>query len=377
MKIFHTTAAAIFLAGTMLLLANCRKEEQQNSYKYQSDVLNLPEVTARYSNPNLPEHLSILNQKVQSEVNDEVATLGRVLFYDKKLSLTNNIACASCHHQDKGFADPVQFSKGFDGGLTKRNAGSIVNVAQQSSFFWDGRETDLTQMVLQPVKNHIEMGMDNFDVLESKLAKVGYYDELFEQAFGDKAITSNRIATAMDQFLTSMVSGTSKFDRSKPGGWGGPIDPSVFNDSELRGLNLFFNDAGCANCHNPAQQFFFDPIGNAEWADIGLEKEYTDKGVGENNSTMVGLFKIPSLRNVALTGPYMHDGRFETLMDVINHYNGNIQASVNLDWRLRDGHGQPRQMNLNESQKNDLIAFLGTLTDAEFMNDPKFSNPFK
>ena len=367
----HFSLACLTL-GAVLLLANCKKDDA-TIYKYQSDALNLPAQVSNYSKPTLPNHLGNLSSTVQSRVSDHGATLGRVLFYDTKLSLNNKIACASCHHQENGFADPVAFSKGFDGGKTLRNASSIVNLVSQSNFFWDARETDLAQMVLKPIENHIEMGLDNMEALQRKLKEVGYYDELFENAFGDKQITPDRIAAGLSQFLSSMVSGGSKFDQATPGTWGG-IDLSTLNQQEARGHDLFFGKATCASCHNPVDNFFG---GGQTWADIGLEVNYTDKGLGENLPNSDGFFKIPSLRNATLTAPYMHDGRFATLMDVVNHYSDNIQASGNLDWRLTGGDGLPLKMNLTQAEKEDLIAFVSTLTDPTFVADPKFSNPFK
>jgi cytochrome c peroxidase len=360
-----------------LALTNCQKEKISGPYKYESDLLNLPETPFNYQNPNLPAHLFDLKNRVQSSVTDHGATLGRVLFYDPKLSLTNNIACASCHKQENGFADPVKFSTGFDGGLTKRNANSIANLATANEFFWDARENNLVSMVLKPIENHIEMGMDQFDVLTKKLSQLGYYDALFANAFGDKTITSQRIASALAQFLSSMASGNSKFDRGEPtsGGWGsvGTLGrPEALNSLETAGMGIFLGKAGCISCHDLNSASF-----GSNWADIGLESNYTlDKGIGENNQNFVGMFKVPNLRNVGVSGPYMHDGRFATLREVIDHYNENIQNSPNLDWRLDEGD-QPRKLNLTSSEKDALEAFLHALTDDGYMHDARFSNPFK
>ncbi len=368
MKMLLRCFLAILAVTGLVALSNCKKDPDL-PYKYEANNLNLPSQPYAYRQQTLPAHFSGVAGQLQQLVTDEGATLGRVLFYDPALSLTNNIACASCHHQEDGFADPVRFSVGFDDGLTKRNANSIVNPIASGVFFWDARENDLKAMVLQPIKNHVEMGMDNFDVLEKKLAALPYYPPLFKKAFGDENITRERLADALSQFLNSMVTANSKFDRSEPHGWGSG-NLGVFNEQEKQGFNLFFGSAGCANCHNPGF------VGNMGWADIGLDKTYEDKGLGANQPGMDGLFKIPSLRNVALSAPYMHDGRFATLMDVIDHYSDNVQASPNLDWRLRDGDGA-RHLNLSQTDKEALAAFLETFTDEQFTNDPKFSNPFK
>lgn len=375
MKLLHYF---IVPAAFALTVAACTKERNTDGleYQYQSDVLRLPSQAYNYANPSLPSHMSDLKSRLGAKVTNDGATLGRVLFYDPKLSLTNNTACASCHLQEKGFADPVAFSKGFDGRFTSRNASSIVNTLEHNMFFWDGRETDIKSMVLRPIENHIEMGMDNFKALEKKLGSLDYYKPLFKNAFGSEAVTEERIAEALSQFLNSMVSGNSKFDESSPNGWGSNV-PTVFDPGEQRGLDLFFNKARCATCHNPSANLFFG--GQEQVANIGLDLDPKDLGMGADDPSKAGMFKIPSLRNVALTGPYMHDGRFKTLEEVVEHYNSNIQPVANLHWGLQDGTGtgQPIKLGLTEAEKADLVSFLHTLTDEQFVKDDRFSNPFK
>lgn len=377
MKPFQLTTLLLMALFSALSLYNCgQKDFNDLPYKYQAQGLDLPEEPYNYNTPDLPNHMFFAKQAlIDKGISNKVATLGRVLFYEPKLSLTNNVACASCHKQEFGFADPVAFSTGFDGGKTARNASTIINPIEQNALFWDARETDIKQMVMMPIKHSVEMGLDNFEAMERKLSALDYYKQLFKEAFGDDQITRERIAESLSQFVLSMVSGRSKFDEADPNGWG-VTNTLVFNDQELEGLNLFFGVARCANCHNPSNSFFGFPNFSESWADIGLETVYEDKGVGENTPGMEGMFKIPSLRNVALTAPYMHDGRFATLMDVVNHYNENIKASGNLHWTLQDG-AQPAKLGLNQEQKEALVAFLKTLTDQQFLNDPKFSSPFK
>lgn len=367
-----TSIAALLIFGSISLLTNCKKDNVL-PYKYEADVLKLPEQPFNYRDQELPPHMSHLKAELQSKVSDHGATLGRVLFYDPKLSLNNKIACASCHLQEKGFADASRFSTGFDGGLTKRNANSITNLADMQTFFWDAREDNLKEMVLQPIKNHIEMGMDNFDALEKKLGLLDYYKPLFQNAFGDEAVTRDRIAEAMSQFLTSMVSGNSRFDAAIPGSWG-VQDPGSLTPEEQHGLNLFFGQAQCGVCHNPTSNLDFF---NETFADIGLDKNPADKGMGANALGMDGIFKIPSLRNVALSAPYMHDGRFATLEEVVDHYSENIEASANLHWTLKDFSGQPIRMGLSEADKKALVTFLKAMTDQQYINDPKFADPFR
>jgi cytochrome c peroxidase len=376
MKLSPLTGFATLLLGAVVVFTSCKKESLP--YKYESQQLNLPATAYNYRSPQLPAHMASVSAKLSQKVTDHGATLGRVLFYDTKLSLNNKVACASCHFQENAFSDVSKFSTGFDGLKTSRNASAIVNPIESGAFFWDGRENDLKSMVLKPIENHIEMGLDNFEAMEKKISSSDYYAPLFEQAFGDKTVTTDRIADAMQQFLNSMVSGNSKVDASKPTGWGAG-DPLVFNGEELAGMNLFFGKAGCANCHNTIGAFDFNGgAAQARFEDIGLEEVYTtDLGMGERQPGMEGMFKVPQLRNVALTAPYMHDGRFATLKDVVNHYNEGIQESKNLGWALRGGDGKAIRLNLSEGEKDQLVAFLGAFNDNTFTSDPKFSNPFK
>jgi cytochrome c peroxidase len=377
MKLSPLTGFASLLLGAVVVFTSCKKTEDL-PYKYEAQSLNLPATAYNYRSPQLPAHMAMVSTNLSQKVTDHGATLGRVLFYDTKLSLNNKVACASCHFQANAFSDVTKLSTGFDGVKTTRNASAIVNPIESGAFFWDGRETNLKSMVLKPIENHVEMGLDNFEAMEKKVTSADYYAPLFEAAFGDKTVTTERIADAMQQFLNSMVSGNSKFDDSKPNGWG-VGDPSVFNGEELAGMNLFFGKAGCANCHNTIGSFDFSGgVGQMRMEDIGLEETYTtDKGLGEREPGMEGMFKVPQLRNVALTAPYMHDGRFETLLDVVNHYNEGVKDSKNLSWSLRGGDGKGQRLNLSEVEKSQLIAFIGTFTDNQFTGDPKFANPFK
>ncbi len=364
--------AALLIFGSIMVLTNCKKDSVL-PYKYESEVLNLPEQPFAYREQTLPPHMQHLATTLQSKVTDHGATLGRVLFYDTKMSLNNKIACASCHHQEKAFSDGVRFSTGFDGALTKRNANAILNPADMQTFFWDSREDDLKEMVLQPIKNHIEMGMDNFDALEKKLGQLDYYKPLFQNAFGDEHVTRERIAEAMSQFLNSMITTNSAFDSAIPGSWG-VSDPGRMTLQQQQGMNIFFGQAQCAVCHNPSSGFDFF---TETFANIGLDENPVDKGMGVSQPGMEGMFKIPSLRNIALSAPYMHDGRFSTLREVVDHYSDNIQNTPNLHWSLRDFGGQAMRMGLTEEDKDNLIAFLNALTDEQYLHDPKYSDPFK
>lgn len=369
------------VAIVCIIMSSCQPEE---NLPYRSETLNLPETAFQYANPQLPQHLSFTvdQQKLNSITNDG-ATLGRVLFYDKKLSVNNKISCGSCHDQAAAFADPVAFSVGFEGKKTSRNALAIANTINQPTFFWDSRTKKLEDLVTQPILNHIEMGMEDLDELEQKLASISYYPALFENAFGSSEVTKERIASAAAQFMNSMISSNSKMDKSMQGG-------AQLDEAEQRGQWIFFGQGRCYLCHS-GPDFRGEPMGfggfgtmmgsNETWANIGLDETYTDNGIGRTNSDMNGVFKVPSLRNVALTAPYMHDGRFNTLAEVIDHYDGGIEDHPSLDWRLRSssfgGAEGPVRMGLSDQDKADLIAFLHTLTDQDLINDAKFSNPFE
>ena len=248
-----------------------------------------------------------------------------------------------------------------------------MNPLLETDFFWDMRIQSLDKMVLEPIQNHVEMGLEKLEDLEDKLNEITYYPALFEGAFGDSEITKERIASGLSQFLKSMVSHQSKFDRAYEEG------SSVFSEKEKDGRQLFNSKARCYHCHDGAN---FNESADLSWqtqpkiANIGLDENYTDLGVGTYDADRVGEFKIPSLRNVELTAPYMHDGRFNTLMEVVEHYNSQIQAHPNLDERLMK-NGAPFRMELSEYEKEALVAYLTTLTDEEFIRDERFSSPFE
>lgn len=357
---------------------------------------NLPSQKYNYADMNLPDHVSgfELNIPQDNPITDAGATLGRVLFYDQRLSINNSTACASCHDQTKGFADPVAASTGFNFGQTKRNSPSCVNTAMGFGFFWDMRAATLEEQVLMPIQDHIEMGLDNPEYLVQKVNSLDYYAPLFEDAFGSPTATEDGISKAMAQFLRSLTSFDAKWDA------GVRISYSNFTPLEREGFDLFFNweKTHCASCHAGTN---FSGWGT-DVANIGLEMEYSDPGIGatEDNPELTGWFKVPSLRNVALTAPYMHDGRFATLEEVIDHYSTGVVAHPNLDWRMTEnggfiffdqggingapvdllpfptGSSEPRKLNLTKHEKEALIAFLHTLTDESLATDVRFSDPF-
>lgn len=353
------------------------------------DTPSLPQETYSYvldRDTDFPDHLTLpFSSKIES-VTDDGATLGRVLFYDKALSLNNSTACATCHLQNKGFADGTKQSTGFNSGVTKRNSPSVINMIFQSRFFWDGRATSLQQQVLMPIQDHIEMGLDDTLYMVKKVNELPYYRQLFSNAFGSDRADMEKISSAMAQFIHSILGVNSKYDQ------GVSSDFSNLNMLEKEGLELFNSRdrTHCSNCHS------VDFGGwTSSFANIGLEMNYSDGGRGAlvgGEFGAEGAFKIPSLRNVELTAPYMHDGRFETLEQVIEHYNSGVVEHPYLDWRMTNQGNiafltdnpepseevmfQPWKLRLTEREKDALVAFLKTLTDRSLEVDPRFSNPF-
>jgi cytochrome c peroxidase len=351
----------------------------------------LPATHFNYANQPLPPYVNAGNVREQDNtpnnnpVTDAGATLGRVLFYDKNMSANNTISCASCHQQSAGFSDPTAFSLGFDGGFTGRNSMGLANANfyENGTFFWDQRAATLEDQVLMPIQDHVEMGM-SLENLVAKLELIDYYGELFTEAFGDPNITTERISLSLSQFIRSMVSYRSKFDvgLAQAGGNADLEDDDFpnFSAAENLGKMLFFsNRTNCSNCHGTPTFAAPGPRNN------GLDLVFEDNGIGEvtGDPDDNGLFKVNSLKNIAVTEPYMHDGRFETLEEVIEHYNSGVQNHPNLSPQLRGGgggrggnNGQPRRLNLSQAEKDALVAFLETLTDEEMMRDTKFSDPF-
>ena len=348
-----------------------------------ANALVLPPSPYNYANPALPAHLltpAILAQDNTPAANPTTntgAALGRVLFYDKRLSANQTISCSSCHQAEHGFSDPRQFSVGFDGGLTGRNSMGLTNARYylRENFFWDERAATLEDQVLMPIQNGVEMGM-TLDLLVQRVDAEPFYDELFTAAFGTPEVNSTRISRALAQFVRSIVSGSSKYDTGVPLGF------SNFTAQENQGRQIFQGPVGgCATCHGSDN---FVPGNNI--FNNGLENPYVDKGVGEVTglASDEGFFKVPSLRNIELTAPYMHDGRFATLEQVVEFYNSGVVNHPNLSPQLRvlPGPGvpqppPPRRLNLTDAQKAALVAFLKTLTDTSVTNHPKYSDPFR
>ena len=337
-----------------------------------------------YANPSLPAHYDLVvraldNTPPGNPVTDRGATLGRVLFHDRNLSVNGAIACASCHRQSSGFDDPARFSTGFSGAaFTTAHAMRLANLRYYApgSTFWDRRTASVEAQATQPIQHPVEMGFDatqgGLAALISRMQSLTYYPELFAWAFGDGAITEDRIQRALAQFERAMVSTDSAWDR----GYATVFDPALpdrglgadlptLSAVENRGRRLFMTapgqgGAGCAGCHVPPT--------------FALAANSRSNGLDAGETR---IFKSPSLKSVALSGAFMHDGRFATLEQVIEHYDGGVQDGPALDPRLQVRAGLPRRLNLDAADKAALVAFLRTLTDTTLAADPKFASPFR
>ena len=336
-------------------------------------TLRLPDTAYEYANVPLPAHFqgarAVDNTPADNPITNDGATLGRVLFYDTALSANGTTSCSSCHKQEHAFADPNRVSRGFEGHLTDRHAMGLTGLRYypRARFFWDERGGNLEEMVLLPVQNPIELGED-LARLPQKLTALPYYPDLFRRAFGDPAITETRMARALAQFLRSLVSYRSRFDEGMARAESFEADFHNFTREESRGKALFVRN--CAACHFELQEVPFavvQPRNNG----TELDPLSADGGLADItlNAQDAGRFKSPTLRNVEVAGPYMHNGSLATLDDVVEHYSRKFNRHPNLDFRML-------RLDLTESEKAALVAFLKTLTDHAFLTDPRFSDPF-
>ncbi|WP_020526394.1 cytochrome-c peroxidase [Flexithrix dorotheae] len=312
--------------------------------------------------------------------------LGRMLFYEKKLSGDNTQACASCHQQKNAFSDSNRFSTGIDGIDGTRNSMSLANLLWNQKFFWDGRANSLEEQALIPIQDPIEMHQSLEDAV-AKLQASDIYPPKFKQAFESEIITAENIAKAIAQFERTLISSSSKYDLYLKGEY-------ELTAQEQLGLDLFFTHpvpqinlrgGNCGDCHTnvltSGELNAFDGFHNN-----GLDEDNDMQDEGLKNVTGNDFdqakFKAPTLRNIALTAPYMHDGRFSTLEEVLDHYDLHIKKSTTLDPLIREASNEltlpedPIRLFLTNEEKEAIIAFLHLLTDEEFINDPRFSDPF-
>lgn len=351
------------LALLTVVLSACQKDDDGKDVMYDPTPYQLN--TSYFPQPDLPADNPLTVKGVE---------LGKMLFYEPLLSKDQSQSCATCHVQLDGFSDLNQFSEGVEGEFGRRQAMPVFNMAwHPPAFFWDGRAESLREQALMPIQDPLEMN-ETLENVESKLNDSRMYRDAFKAAFDIDDITSEYVGLAMEQFMLSIVSFDSKFDRFLDG-------QEQLTDSEMRGMALFnteFDPTGmekgaeCFHCHagfnftnNLFQNNGLDQMGN--WTDLGLF-EVTDQPRDRAR------FKTPSLRNIAVTAPYMHDGRFSTLREVIEHYNEGVVESPTIDplmqYNLNPGLG------LSDQDIDDLIAFLNTLTDQVYLNNPEYMDPF-
>ena len=365
-------------------ISNTYKDYSDEEYAVISKRLNLPSEVYNYST-DFEDQFFINHfgeEDIRSRRSNHEATLGRVLFYDKKLSINESVSCGSCHKQNLAFADDVAFSEGFDGELTKRNSLPLGNTIGfetaygggfdgRALFSWDESNENIALQSKAAILSDIEMGLDMATLVE-RIKSDETYSILFSKAYGDSNILEHRILQSIEEFVNSIASAESRFDHVSMENDGNVFETfEGFTPAENEGKTLYNNN--CSSCHSVDHMFTSKAVANN-----GLDFEYEDKGLGalslkeEEN----GVFKIPFLRNIEHTGPYMHDGRFATLREVIDHYSEGIVAHPNLDNDLRENNF-PKQMNFTESEKQSLEAYLKTLTDENLLADVRFGDPFK
>ena len=335
--------------------------------------LQLPDTPYRYADVALPSHLDskLDNTPSANPLTDDGATLGRVLFYDTRLSANNSTSCGTCHIQAHAFAEPKPVSRGFQGAHTDRRAMPLVNLRyyQRGKFFWDERAGSLEEAVVMPIASHIEMGQ-KLGAISEALARDATYPALFERAFGDRQITGQRIGNALAQFVRTLVSYQSRYDDGRARVQSAHDDFDNFTRQENRGKALFLRNCGSCHMKDDNEHFFVPTPANTGLRGTDVT---ADGGVGDVTLRVadLGSFKSPSLRNVEVTAPYGHDGRFTTLDALIDHYSDNAISDPNLGYVIPVG-----PLKFTASEKAALVAFLKTLTDRTFLTDPKFSNPF-
>ncbi|KAB2807682.1 cytochrome-c peroxidase [Phaeocystidibacter luteus] len=348
----------------MLALA-CSPDEPDNRIEH--DLTPFVLDTKHLTPPTIPADNELTEQKVR---------LGRMLFHDDRLSADNSMSCATCHVQSTGFSDTNTFSIGVNGFPGKRQAMVAFNMAYNTNeFFWDGRAHLLRDQAVLPIQDSLEMDLAMADLI-TRLSAIEEYQDQFIRAFGSSTVTEERIGLALEQFMNSIISVDSKYDKYLRG-------EVTLSASEERGRELYFAEfnpgfpdssgADCAHCHGGLN------FENDLYMNNGLDSDadFDDYGreLATGNQSDRAKFKVPTLRNIELTPPYMHDGRFNTLEEVVNHYNTGMVMSSTIDpaliYPINSGG-----LNLSNQDVQDLVAFLKTLTDQEMMNNPDYKSPF-
>lgn len=373
----------ILLSGLLiLLLAQCKHDppvgkgnNQDPDSLYIGTIYNFAQTSG-----------GIYSYRAVSQPRDNQATyegiqLGRMLFYDSTLSLNKRVSCGTCHKQEYSFGDNQRLSTNVHG-LTKRNASTLVNLGVNTIFFWDGRQSTIEAAVDDAFTNEQSPDLNStFAYLDTTPA----YRYLFRKAFGRPdanapLVTEQKIVKAIAQFIRTLRAENSKFDKYNRGEVG-----ATLTASELSGEEIFFNQqkGDCVHCHMDAPYLTFanvnQPMRNNALDTVSTVYQFADFGYGKvtNQQSDYGKFKIPALRNVEVSAPFMHDGRFTTLEQVVDHYGSydSLRKSPTVD-PLMERLVYPNIPDLTAQQKADLVAFLKTLTDTAFLHNPDFSNPF-
>lgn len=367
------SVALFVLAGIGTAVVGCRKDP----------YLNLGEPAAGVFNPT-PYDLgvsgrikNIIKDNPKNPMTDQGVMLGRMLFYDPILSVDSSVACSNCHNQQHAFTDPSTISSGVHGRLGLRNSMPLINLMWVPRLFWDGRATSLEHQVAFPIMDTLEM-IENFESVIAKLQKRPGYPTRFYEAFGDSSVTQIGITYSIAQFLRSLVSFNAPIDKSQ-GRWVPWVAATYGTESpEYKGLLVFMHNPDpdlvsgeCDHCHS-VNDFFTDN----SFRNNGLTRVFSDLGRGgiTGQSVDMGHFRTPTLRNIEVTAPYMHDGRFKTLREVLDHYSDHIQPSNTLD-PIITTFGPNGGFKMTETDKDNLLAFLALLTDPTFLTDKRHSNP--
>ncbi len=377
----------IFVIALVMVVISCQSDvEFKQSYyneedqKILSQYLNLPDEPFDYT----IDYPDYVRTNVRTNFNYDLATLGRVMFYDKNLSSDNTISCASCHKQELAFSDDVAKSAGVESRVTKRNSislGSVINfnlyygthVFGAIPFFWDNSANTIQEQSERTFGNKLEMNI-TMDEVTKKMHELPYYRPLIKKAFAGKTqVSKDEALDAMAEFVNSITNYDTKFDKALDAHFKTyrnteieKVDLAGYTPIENKGKEIYLT--ACATCHGSVAG---RPGRVAE--NNGLYLSYTDSGAGSSLSN--AKFKVPTLRNILRSAPYMHDGSLATIDDVLEHYSTGIKMNSGLSGDLRSGN-QAKKFNFTEQEKDALKAFFATMNDESVVSAEKFSDPF-
>ncbi|HHM20988.1 MAG TPA: cytochrome C peroxidase [Bacteroidetes bacterium] len=369
---------------TPLLVPACKDDDGDKPMDKCTDLTNIPYAPVPYQLPTLTGWNVTMLIPADNPLTEEGVDLGHKLFFDPILSVDSTIACASCHDPKLAFTDGKAVSTGVNGLTGTRSAMSVLNAGFfENGLFWDGRSPTLEDQALHPVENPLEMA-DTWENVEVKLQKHPDYPADFRKAFGIECaeeISREMVAKAIAQYERTLVSYNSRYDKKF---YQGDTDPFLFTDEESDGYSIYFDEVGngnvsaghCNHCHNglgatlTGNNYFNNGIEEVDSYD-----DFPDPGLGAvtGKQSDIGKFRAPTLRNIELTAPYMHDGRFQTLAEVIEHYNSGGHPFEN----GTPGSVIPQGLGFSEYEKKALEAFLRTLTDTTYFDDPHYLDPFQ